>query len=103
MDIPFDPNLRIIDVRRETEFAEGHVKGAINMPLDEMADIVKFEASFSEHHNLYIHCNTGYRSVIAISLTKQQGIHNLRNVTGGWQKIKEIPVIKIVKDTSVLN
>jgi hydroxyacylglutathione hydrolase len=103
MDIPFDPNLRIIDVRRETEFAEGHIKNAVNLPLDEIIDIVKFEASFSDHQNLYIHCNSGYRSVIAASLAKQQGIHNLRNIAGGWQKIKEVPAIKIVKDASMLN
>jgi hydroxyacylglutathione hydrolase len=103
MDLPYDDKLRIIDVRRETEFAEGHIKDAINLPLDEMADLVKFAATYSDEHNLYIHCSLGYRSVIAISLAKQQGIHNLRNITGGWQKIKEVPAIKIVKDASVLN
>jgi hydroxyacylglutathione hydrolase len=103
MDIPFDPNLRVIDVRRETEFAQGHVKDAINMPLEDMIDIVKVEASFSEDHNLYIHCNSGYRSVIAASLAKLQGINNLRNIIGGWQQIKDVPGIKVVKDASVLN
>ena len=33
MDLPFDPQLVVVDVRREPEFAEGHVKGAVNMPL----------------------------------------------------------------------
>ena len=33
MDIPFDENLVVLDVRRETEFADGHVKDAINLPL----------------------------------------------------------------------
>jgi len=103
LDISFDDNIRIIDARRETEYAEGHVKGAINLPLDEMADIVKFAAAYSDEHNLYVHCKSGYRSVIAASIAKQQGIHNLRNITGGWQKIKEVSKIKIAKDASVLN
>jgi hydroxyacylglutathione hydrolase len=103
MDIPFDPNMRLIDVRRETEFAQGHIKDAINLPLEDMTDIVKLEATFSEENNLYIYCNAGYRSVIAASLAKQQGIHNLRNINGGWQKIKEVKAIKVIKDASVLN
>ena len=40
MDIPHDPNLVVVDVRRETEFADGHVAGAQNLPLNEMNDVV---------------------------------------------------------------
>ena len=102
MDIPHDANLQVVDVRRETEFAEGHVKGAINMPLNEMNDVALI-ADFEENQNLYIHCGGGYRSVIACSLMKSHGLHNLRNVVGGWDKIKEEKTIKVVKDPSVLN
>jgi rhodanese-related sulfurtransferase len=102
MDIPFDENLMVIDVRRETEFADGHIKDAINIPLQELADpgsMINLEDRF----NLYVHCGGGYRSIIAASLLKRQGIHNLRNVTGGWKMIKDQKGIEIVKDKSVLN
>ena len=102
MDIPHDKNLQTVDVRRETEFAEGHVKDAINMPLSDMTDVALL-ASFEENQNLYVYCGGGYRSVIAASLLKKQGIHNLRNITGGWEKIKEEKGIKTDKDISVLN
>ena len=102
MDIPFDPYLQVVDVRKEIEFADGHVKAAINMPLADMTDVAMI-AGFEENQNLYIHCGGGYRSVIACSLLKKQGVHNLRNVTGGWTKIKEEKSIKIEKDASVLN
>jgi len=102
MDIPFDPYLQVIDVRKEIEFADGHVKAAINMPLADMTDVAMI-AGFEENQNLYIHCGGGYRSVIACSLLKKQGLHNLRNVAGGWAKIKEEKSIKIEKDASVLN
>ncbi|UAY51762.1 MBL fold metallo-hydrolase [Ferruginibacter albus] len=102
MDIPFDKNLRLLDVRRETEFAEGHVKNALSIPLEEMTDIAKI-ANFEEHDNLYVYCNSGYRSVIAASLIKKQGIHNLRNVLGGWQAIKEIDKIDFDKNIEALN
>ena len=102
MDIPFDENLLVLDVRRETEFADGHVKDAVNLPLSEMTDPASM-VNLEERHNIYLHCGGGYRSVIAASLLKRQGFHNLRNVTGGWGRIKDQKGIEIVKDKSVLN
>ncbi|MCX6315607.1 MAG: rhodanese-like domain-containing protein [Sphingobacteriales bacterium] len=102
MDIPHDPNLLVLDVRRITEYADGHVKQAVNLPVDEMTDLVKL-AQFDDSQNLYVHCAGGYRSVIAASLLKRQGLHNLRNVLGGWNKIKEQATIEIIKESAVLN
>ncbi len=102
MDIPHDENLVVIDVRRETEFADGHLKHALNIPLNEMTDPASM-ANLEETQNLYVHCAGGYRSVIASSLLKRQGIHNLRNIVGGWGKIKEEERSEIVKENSVLN
>ena len=102
MDIPHDPNLVVMDVRRQTEFADGHLKDAINLPLTEMTDPGTM-ANIEETQNLYVHCAGGYRSVIAVSMLKRQGIHNLRNVVGGWGKIKEQERAEIVKETNVLN
>jgi glyoxylase-like metal-dependent hydrolase (beta-lactamase superfamily II)/rhodanese-related sulfurtransferase len=102
MDIPHDPNLVVVDVRRETEFADGHVAGAQNLPLNEMNDVLNL-SHFEDNQNLYVHCAGGYRSVIAASLLKREGTHNLRNVLGGWGKIKEQKNIKIEKEASVLN
>ena len=102
MDIPHDNNLVVIDVRRETEFADGHLKNALNIPLTEMTDPASM-ANLEETQNLYVHCAGGYRSVIASSLLKRQGINNLRNIVGGWGKIKEQEKAEIVKETSVLN
>jgi len=102
MDIPFDENLVVVDVRRETEFGDGHITNALNIPLDELTDPGNL-ANFEDNHNIYIYCGSGYRSVIAASLFKKQGIHNIRNVTGGYEKIKELEKIKISKENSVLN
>ncbi|OSZ80937.1 MBL fold metallo-hydrolase [Chitinophagaceae bacterium IBVUCB2] len=102
MDIPHDDRLVVVDVRRTTEFADGHLKNAMNIPLDEMVDPASM-ANLEEDQNLYVHCAGGYRSVIAASMLKRQGIHNLRNIVGGWGKIKEQEKAEIVKETSVLN
>ena len=101
MDLPHDDNLVVVDVRKETEFAEGHVKDAVNLPLAEMND-PGLIANIEDRDNLYVHCAGGYRSVIASSILKKQGFHNLRNVVGGFEKIKE-QKIDIVKENSVLN
>lgn len=102
MDLLHDENIEVIDVRKENEFAEGHIKNAINLPLSDMTDIVQI-ANIDPNKNLYVHCAGGYRSTIASSLLKRQGYHNLRNVQGGWNKIKEEPRIKTEKEASVLN
>jgi glyoxylase-like metal-dependent hydrolase (beta-lactamase superfamily II)/rhodanese-related sulfurtransferase len=88
MDLPFDEKLLVVDVRRETEFADGHIKDAVNISLSDFADPASM-ADFEDEQNIYVHCRTGYRSVIASSFMKKQGIHNLYNVLGGWEKIRE--------------
>jgi len=102
MDLPFDENLLVLDVRKPNEFSEGHVKNAMNLPLAEMADVAQI-AMLEEDQNIYIHCEAGYRSVIAASLLKRQGYQNLRNILGGWAKIKEEKKIPIEKEAAVLN
>jgi glyoxylase-like metal-dependent hydrolase (beta-lactamase superfamily II)/rhodanese-related sulfurtransferase len=103
MDIPFDPNLVIVDVRKEAEFGSGHIKDAENIPLTNLMDPGSM-ADLDDNHNIYVHCAGGYRSIIAASLLKRQGIHNIRNVVGGWKAINEIPdKFKIEKTAQVLN
>jgi rhodanese-related sulfurtransferase len=102
MDMQFDKNLVVLDVRKENEFAEGHLPDAVNLPLNEMTDPGTM-ANIEDGHNLYVHCAGGYRSVIACSLLKREGIHNLRNISGGWNAIKAQEKVEIIKEKSVLN
>lgn len=102
LDLPHDEKLVVVDVRNESEYASGHVDGAINLPLKDMNDPGAI-AMLPEDGNLYVHCGSGYRSTIAASLIKQQGLHNVRNIEGGWNAIKEEKGIKTVKESSVLN
>ena len=102
MDMPNDENLVVIDVRNEAEFGSGHVSGATNLPLKDLTDPGNI-ALLPETANLYVHCAGGYRSIIAASLIKREGIHNLRNVVGGWAAIKEQDGIAQEKEEAVLN
>jgi glyoxylase-like metal-dependent hydrolase (beta-lactamase superfamily II)/rhodanese-related sulfurtransferase len=103
MDIPFDNHLLIADVRKEAEFAGGHLKNALNLPLDNLKDPAAM-SDLDETQNIYVHCAGGYRSVIAASLIKKEGFHNVRNVVGGWNAIKELSQrFTIEKEPAVLN
>jgi rhodanese-related sulfurtransferase len=102
MDIPHDPNLVIIDVRKPIEFADGHIKNALNITLGDMMDPGKL-ADLEDNHNLYVHCQGGYRSIIACSIMKREGIHNLRNVEGGFAKMKDQKGLQVVQEKTVLN
>lgn len=102
MDIPHDQNLVIVDVRKPSEYESGHIKGAINISLNEMTDPGSM-ADLDENQNLYVHCQGGYRSVIACSMLKRQGIHNLRNVGGGFAIMKDTKGLEVVQEKNVLN
>jgi glyoxylase-like metal-dependent hydrolase (beta-lactamase superfamily II)/rhodanese-related sulfurtransferase len=89
MDLPFDDHLVILDVRKPTEFEAGHLDDAENLPLEKLKDPGSM-ALVEESDNIYVHCAGGYRSTIASSLLKRQGIHNIRNVLGGYKAISEL-------------
>lgn len=88
MDIPFDENLMIIDVRDEAEFDADHLDGAENLPLAKMTDPGAV-SMIEDQHNVYIVSQSGYRSLIAASLLKRQGLHNVRTIQGGWNEVKK--------------
>jgi len=102
MDIPFDDHLIVLDVRNETEYANGHVKNALNISLKTMVD-PGVMAVLDEKDNLYILSKSGYRSTIAASLLKRQGFHNLRNLIGGWDAIIQEKKIETEKEQEALN
>lgn len=102
MDIPYDKNLLVVDVRHPVEYAEGHVQDALNIPLADMKD-PGIIAHLGERDNLYLHSALGSRSVTAASLLKIQGYNNLRNITGGWESIKHTKGITVVKEPGALN
>lgn len=102
IDLPYDENLVLMDVRQPMEFAEGHLKQSINIPLENFADPLRI-AAIEDNDNLYLHCSGGSRSIIAASILKKHGLHNIHIINGGWKKIKEQAKAEIVKEPNVLN
>ncbi len=83
--------VQVFDVRKEGEFLSEHVLGSVNTPLDFIND---YMAQFPDRDSFYLHCGSGYRSMIAASILKSRGIHNLVDISGGFDAIKatDIPV-----------
>jgi len=79
----------VFDVRKEGEFLSEHVLDANNTPLDYINNHL---AEFPNEDTFYVHCAGGYRSIIAASILKSRGIHNLIDVQGGFKAIKETDV-----------
>ena len=78
--------IEIFDVRKPGEYLSEHITEADNTPLDFINDHM---SEFPSNKPFYIHCAGGYRSMIAASILKSRGIHNLIDVKGGFGKIKE--------------
>jgi glyoxylase-like metal-dependent hydrolase (beta-lactamase superfamily II)/rhodanese-related sulfurtransferase len=79
----------VYDVRKAGEYTAEHMEDAINTPLDYLNDHL---AEFPKEEDFFVHCAGGYRSVIAASILKSRGIHNLINVEGGMDAIRGINV-----------
>lgn len=82
-------DLKVYDVRKQSEFLSEHVLDANNTPLSELNDHL---AEYPDNETFYVHCAGGYRSMIAASILKSRGIHNLIDVQGGFKAIKEAGV-----------
>ncbi|MDA7570857.1 MBL fold metallo-hydrolase [Flavobacteriaceae bacterium] len=77
--------LNIFDVRKPGEYASEHLDEAHSTPLSFINDYMD---KFPENEPFYLHCAGGYRSVIAASILKSRGIHNLIDVKRGFAAIK---------------
>ncbi len=81
----------VIDVRKRSEFASQHVIDAVNIPLNEINQNL---AQFPKDQPFVLHCEGGYRSMIAGSILKQRGWNNFIDVNGGFEEIVRSTVPK---------
>ena len=79
-----EEKLVVFDVRKKSEFDSEHVVGAVNVPLNVISQHL---AEFPKDKAFVLHCQGGYRSMIAASILKQRGWDNFVDVEGGFQAI----------------
>ena len=88
---PDRDGLQLVDVRRQPEWDEGHIAGAVHKPLHKLARLTD---SLDLSRPVAVYCKGGYRSSIAASLLKRAGFTEIINVTGGFDAWRacQVPV-----------
>ncbi len=80
-----DEGAFLVDVRTAGEFAEGHVKGSVNIPVDKVRTQL---AKFKNKKNIIVFCRSGGRSSQAKTILQQNGFNNVIN-GGTWNNINQ--------------
>jgi rhodanese-related sulfurtransferase len=90
-----------VDVRKESEYFSEHVVGVENFPLD---DIHSNFGQINPEKNYFLHCKSGYRSLIAASIFKANGVKQVTNIEGGFKEIvkTKIPLSEFVCPTTLM-
>jgi rhodanese-related sulfurtransferase len=79
----------IVDVRTPKEFAAGHLDGAVNMEYDSIGQQIS-TAGITKDDKVFLYCQTGYRSGIALGTLKGLGFSKAENVGGIDQARKKL-------------
>ena len=94
-------HVKVFDVRKSSEYQSQHVVGAENSPLN----LINKHLSEFPKGEFIVHCEGGYRSMIAASILKQRGFDYVVDVEGGFEEIleeDEIPTTNYVCPTTLL-
>jgi rhodanese-related sulfurtransferase len=71
---------QIVDVRTPKEYAEWHIPGAVNIPLNTLRDRL---CDLSPHQPLFVYCRVGFRGYLAYRILVQTGFEQTLNLAGG--------------------
>lgn len=82
-------SLNVLDVRKPGEFEAEHVENAQTLPLDFISEQMD---QVNKDQTYHVHCAGGYRSMIASSILKSRGYHNIVDVAGGFKAISETDI-----------
>lgn len=86
-----NPDIHLLDVRKESEFESQHLLGANNFPLDFINQNMYM---LNKDKTYYVHCAGGYRSVITASILKARGYENVINILGGFRALSATSLAK---------
>ena len=79
--------IMLLDVRSDREYSEGHIPGAVHVPLPEIGDRVK---KLKKDKELVVYCRNGNQSIWAIKRLMGMGYKNLYNLKGGYGAWKRL-------------
>ncbi len=84
-----NPKARLLDVREESEFAAGHLKGAEWLGKGVIERDIESKHP-DRNEPLYLYCGGGFRSALAADNLQKMGYTNVWNVDGGWRLLKDL-------------
>ncbi|MEQ6181766.1 persulfide dioxygenase-sulfurtransferase CstB [Staphylococcus saprophyticus] len=76
----------ILDVRNEEEWNNGHLDQAVNIPHGKL---LNENIPFNKEDKIYVHCQSGVRSSIAVGILENKGYENVVNIREGYQDFPE--------------
>ena len=76
----------LLDVRTPEEYAEGHIKGAVLIPVQQLQQRI---SEVPKDKQVYVYCRSGVRSVRAAKMLVNAGFTRIENVQGGFMAWKE--------------
>lgn len=85
-----DKAVRLLDVRKESEYNSQHLVGARNFPLDFIYEHLE---ELDREQPYYIHCAGGYRSIIACSILRANGFDHVTNIQSGFNGLKNTKLV----------
>ncbi len=77
--------MMLLDIRTDKEYGQGHIPGAVHVPLADIGDRVK---KLKKDKDLVVYCDNGNRSIWAIKRLMGMGYKNLYNLKGGYNAWK---------------
>lgn len=89
-------DVEILDVRNVSEYNSEHIKEVQNAPLDFINDSM---IAIDKNKTYYVHCQSGYRSMIFISILKARGFDHLINIKGGFKELKASGKFTLIEST----
>ncbi|MEP6794723.1 MAG: rhodanese-like domain-containing protein [Saprospiraceae bacterium] len=75
----------ILDVRTKSEYASGHIKGSVNIPLEQLSSVP--DKLKDKNKPVITCCASGIRSASAMRFLKSNGYTNVQN-GGGWKSLQ---------------
>lgn len=78
--------VNVLDVRNDEEWNNGHLEQAVNIPHGKL---LNDNIPFNKEEKLYVHCQSGVRSTIAVGILEYKGFKNIVNVREGYHKFPE--------------
>ena len=86
-DLDQKKGMVVLDIRTDKEYENGHIPGAINVPLSEIGDKVK---KLKKEKDIVVYCRSGNQSIWAIKRLMGMGYKNLYNLKGGYGAWKRL-------------